>query len=156
MTSEIVLTPAFYQVTGLSSGDISLIVAIIAAVTGVVSAILVWKGKKDVSGDKTVDEETEIRRELRVENKEQKVEIVDLKAQITELKKQNALLTEQNERLMEANDVQASALTDMKNKEAVRDLLVTQLNDSVLRLTSEITQLKRQYDIAGEPTRSTQ
>lgn len=128
----------------LTDGQLSLVVSIVTAVLALIgvitAAVLALRGKQVEAGPKEVEtvnkQEGEIRTELREENVTLKAEVRELKIQnrnqetlIVELTKQNKELSEQNKILLEERTSHRAIIKELK--------------DDVVRLNSEVTQLKR-------------
>jgi peptidoglycan hydrolase CwlO-like protein len=130
----------------MSTGDIGLLVASISAAGVIIVALINYLGNREVTGDKVVDEEGEIRRELREENKGYKAEVKELKTNNEELKRQNQLLIEQNQQLTKANEEQAKIIAQLQKETSTRDGEIAALNADVKRITRELTALETKYE----------
>lgn len=115
---------------------IPVVVAVVGGLLTLFGAgVSVW-GRIVRTGDKLVDQEAQIRNELRAENKELKTENDALRAQITALQVQNAELRRQNDALSVVNH---QLIEERTKAEADRQVMAKKIED----LEAEVSRLAR-------------
>lgn len=118
---------------------VALLGAILPTIGVIITALYVYKGRKDVSGDKTVDEEAQMRAELRQDAKDAKVEAKELKAQNALLSTQNQLLTDQNAQLEKVKADLEKLILELRAQLANAVLEIQGLKAKVNEMQIEIT-----------------